>query len=119
MHTTIATALAEGTTTEASDRLVTVLTAKLKGAAPVLVMVFASTRQNLAEVIGAMNAAFPGASVLGASTAGEFTEERDTKSAVSALAVAGDFRVHAGLGLELRKDPEGAVRAASRVPRRR
>jgi methyl-accepting chemotaxis protein len=112
MQTTIATALAEGTTAEASDGLVTMLTAKLNGASPVLVLVFASTRQNLAEVLGAMNAAFPSASVLGASTAGEFTEERDTKGAVSALAVAGDFKVHAGLGLELRKDPEAAVRAA-------
>jgi methyl-accepting chemotaxis protein len=112
MKTKIATALADGTTEAAAAKLTASLKAKLEGGAPVLVMVFASTSQDLGELLGAAKQAFPSATVLGSSTAGEFTEERDAKGAVSALALSGDFVVHANMGLELRKDPEAAVRAA-------
>jgi methyl-accepting chemotaxis protein len=50
--------------------------------------------------------------VIGASTAGEFTEKRELKSSVSLFALAGDYRIHAGIGLGLKADPEGALRRA-------
>lgn len=60
---------------------------------------------------------FPEAVVLGATTAGEFSEKQDAKAAVSALAVAGDFRVYAGLGRGLKADMEGALgRAMETLP---
>jgi methyl-accepting chemotaxis protein len=88
------------------------LNAKLDGVVPVLITVFASTRQSLPALLQAINHAYPGAIVVGSSTAGEFTEERDAKGSVSVLALAGDFKVHAGMGTGLRGDPEAAVRAA-------
>jgi len=76
------------------------------------VMVFASTSQPLQEVASALTQAFPEAAVLGTSTSGEFTEAGDTKDAVSAVAVAGDFVVRGGIGTNLGADPDGAVKAA-------
>jgi methyl-accepting chemotaxis protein len=55
---------------------------------------------------------FAGATVLGASTAGEFTEQGDVKHAVSAFAVAGDYKVFAGVGANLKADATAAVSAA-------
>ncbi len=56
--------------------------------------------------------ALPGREVLGASTAGEFTERGDGKQGVVACAISGEFRVSAGLGRGLSSDPERAVREA-------
>jgi methyl-accepting chemotaxis protein len=112
MHTRIATALAEGSTEKASETLIAALQQKLEGAAPVLVSVFASTTQRLDVIQRQLKAAFPKASILGSSTAGEFTEERDAKGSVSAFALAGDFKVFAGMSSGLKKDVESAVQRA-------
>jgi hypothetical protein len=112
METQIATALAGGDAEQASTALVNDLTVKLKGASPALVLVFASTAQPLGIVQRTVKAAFPGATVVGSSTAGEFTEERDAKGSVSAFALAGDFKVFSGLGVALKRDVEGAVSRA-------
>jgi hypothetical protein len=76
MHTQIATALADGSAEQASEALVATLKQKLEGATPVLVTVFASTAQRLDVVLRQLKIAFPKASIIGSSTAGEFTEER-------------------------------------------
>jgi hypothetical protein len=112
METRIATALAGGHTEEASNALVGELRSKLDGASPALVLLFASTTQRLDGVQRSIKAAFPGATVIGSSTAGEFTEQRDTKGSVSAFALAGDFRVFSGIGTGLKRDVEGAVQRA-------
>jgi methyl-accepting chemotaxis protein len=109
MRTLIATSLAEGSAERASEALVDDLKRKLGGATPVLVMVFASTAQRLGVIQRWLKTSFPSASVLGSSTAGEFTEERDAKASVSAFALAGDFKVFAGMGVGLKSDVEGAV----------
>lgn len=74
--------------------------------------VFASTSQPLRELLPLMAKRFPNTVVLGASTAGEFTERGDTKAATCALAVVGDYRVTVGIGAMLGKDPERAVNQA-------
>jgi methyl-accepting chemotaxis protein len=85
---------------------------------PALVLVFASTAQPLSEVVGRFSARFGHAALLGASTAGEFTERGDAKGSVAALAVAGEFRVYGGIGVGLKANPEAAVmRAIDGVPR--
>ncbi|MFK7989535.1 MAG: FIST signal transduction protein [Sandaracinaceae bacterium] len=70
---------------------------------------FASTEQPLAEVAAVVASRFPDAVVMGASTAGEFTEAGDAKGSLVGLAMAGDFVVRAGMSGGLAKGAEGAV----------
>ncbi len=112
METQFVTASATGSAAAAAQLLVADLTRQLKGAEPALVMVFTSTKQPLGDVAAVLSAAFPGTQVLGASTAGEFTERGDTKGAVCAVAVAGAFKVYAGMSAGVRANPERAVAQA-------
>ena len=108
----VATALAQGDTAHVAGALVEAVRAGLGGAAPAFVGLFASTAQPLDALAPQVAAAFPGAAVIGSSTAGEFTERGDAKSAASIFAVAGDLRAHAGMGVGLAADPERAVTQA-------
>jgi methyl-accepting chemotaxis protein len=118
MTTQIATASADGPSLEAVATLTRDIRAVLGGRSPQLVLAFASTSQPLGEVTRALGRDLPGTLVLGASTAGEFTERGDLKNAVAVFAVAGDFKVYAGIGTRLGADPEGAVAEAIRgIPR--
>ena len=112
MKTVIATALTSETGTRSAEVLVQELRAQLGDAAPAFVVVFASTAQPLEPLQGRLLEAFGTATVLGASTAGEFTEKGDAKQSVCAFALAGDFKVFAGMGSGLRANPEQAVRQA-------
>jgi methyl-accepting chemotaxis protein len=112
MKTHVATSLARGTSMEAVGTLAKDLRAKLGADSPVLLLAFASTKQSLAEVTGGLKLEFPDARVLGASTAGEFTEAGDAKGSVSVFALAGDFKVHVGLGIGLKQSAEAAVNQA-------
>jgi hypothetical protein len=109
MRTRIATAMTSGTASDAARVLATDLRAQLGEDPPVLVLAFASTSQPLGEVTAALVKEFPGATILGASTAGEFTEKGDAKGGVSAFALVGDFRVFAGMGTGQGADPQRAV----------
>lgn len=118
MATKLVTAIAQGTASGAADSLVKDLLAGLGGEQPALLVLFPSTKQPLGEIAARVAAAFPDAAVLGASTAGEFTERGDAKGAAVACAVAGDYLVHAGIGTGLKASPEGAVqRALEGLPR--
>jgi hypothetical protein len=112
MATKIATARASGDAQESAQALIKKLKQQLGDDTPALVMTFASTKQPLADLAPALSEAFPGATVLGASTAGEFTEEGDTKSGSVAIALCGDFAVRAGMGDNLKADLTGAVQRA-------
>ncbi|MDB4938721.1 MAG: hypothetical protein JWP87_5693 [Labilithrix sp.] len=111
-NTHVVTASATGSAEEAGAQLVVDLKRDLKGEEPALVMVFASTAQPLGDVASVVNEAFGSAQVLGASTAGEFTERGDTKGAVCAVAIAGAFKVYAGMATDVRAHPERAVAQA-------
>lgn len=118
MTTQIATAMASGPAGAAAAAIVRDLRGKLAGVSPAILLAFASTEQPLAEITGALEKEFQGATVLGASTAGEFTEQGDKKSSVSVFAAAGDFKVFAGLGTDLKANPEAAVaKAIAGMPR--
>ncbi len=112
MQTHVVTASATGSAAAAAERIAAELKKGLGSEEPALVMVFASTGQPLPEVAPIVSRAFAGATVLGASTAGEFTEQGDTKGAVSAIAVSGAFKVFAGIGSGVRASPERAVAQA-------
>lgn len=112
MDTHVVTASATGSAARAAEDLVRDLKRGLDGRDAALVMVFASTEQPLGDVAKILSEALPGTTVLGASTAGEFTERGDTKGAVCAVAVAGEIKVYAGIGAGVRNGPERAVAQA-------
>jgi methyl-accepting chemotaxis protein len=109
MTTKIATVTASGSAESVAMRLKRQLTEDL-GVTPALVVVFASTEQPLDRLMPLLADGFP--IVLGASTAGEFTQDGDTKGTVSAFALAGDYKVFAGLGHGIKANAERAVERA-------
>ena len=114
----VATSLRSGSAATAAREGAAALRLGLGGQAPAFVMAFASTKQPLPEVLSALETEMPGALVLGASTAGEFTEEGDAKGSASFFAVAGELKAYAGFADKLGADPEAAVqRAAAQLPR--
>lgn len=110
--TRVVSAIAEGSAADVAATLTRAVRAGMGERDPSLVLVFASTAQPLGGVVGPLSAAFPGASLLGASTAGEFTEARDAKRSTAVFAVAGDFRVFTGMSGGLAENPESAIRRA-------
>jgi hypothetical protein len=113
MRHLVATAIAGGPADAVAEMLVRSLRRDLAGQPPALLLVFASLDQPLDEVLPPLRAAFPGATLLGCSTAGEFTEKGHHKRATAALAVAGNLQVFAGLGRALGKDPAAAAHQAT------
>jgi hypothetical protein len=117
--THLASARASGAPDRAARALASELGEQLGGRSPGLVLAFASPDQPLSGVSAELRGRFPEATVLGASTAGEFTERGDSKGGVVACAVSGGFRVAAAMGDGLAADPERAVsQALERVPPR-
>jgi methyl-accepting chemotaxis protein len=118
MKTRIASALAGGSVGDVAGQLVREVRAQLADSEPSLLMAFASTAQPLDELVRMIAPAFPGAIVLGASTAGEFTEKGDAKDSTALFALSGDYRVFAGVGTGLAASPEKAVgQALDGLPR--
>jgi methyl-accepting chemotaxis protein len=109
MATKIATALATGTVKEATEKLYLEINNQLSGETPVLVVAFASTSQPLSELMPELRAKYPSSVVLGSSTAGEFTQEKDEKNSVSVFALVGDFKVFAGMAKGLKENVEETV----------
>jgi methyl-accepting chemotaxis protein len=112
METTVASALALADSEDATRELIEGLRSQLAGQPPRLVVLFAASTHSLRDTAAAVAGAFDSAIVLSSSTAGEFTESRDAKGALCAMAVAGDFIVHAGIGTELQQDAMRAVSTA-------
>lgn len=110
MHTKVATAIAQGN--DAAATLVRDLKQRLGGDAVRLAVAFASPAHPLGALMGEVARAFDAAVVIGASTAGEFTEHGDAKGAATVFALAGDYRVFGGMGTGLKRDPERAVATA-------
>jgi methyl-accepting chemotaxis protein len=113
MTSRVATARTEGDARAAAEALAEALLTTLgPDAAPALVVFFASTRQPVAEVAPVLRARFPGAVVLGCSTAGEFTESSEGGASLAGFAVAGEYRVFGGFATGVQADPESAVTQA-------
>lgn len=110
MTTRIATCTASGGIGDVVKRLTHDLAARLEGQEPELVLVFASTEQPLEHLLPELSKKFK--NVIGSSTAGEFTQDGDTKGAVAAIAIAGDYKVFSGIGSGIKADPERAVQLA-------
>ena len=70
----------------------------------------------LGSVAAALSDAFSDGSLVGASTAGEFTERGDAKSSVAVFALEGDYKVYTGIGHHLRRRRrEVSIRGAGRL----
>jgi len=93
MTTRVRSALARGTASQAAADLAAQL--QSAGEPPALLLAFGSMQQPLDILLPELTARFVGSVVLGASTAGEFTERGDTKDAACALAITGDYRIFA------------------------
>jgi methyl-accepting chemotaxis protein len=109
MTTRVATALVGGPTEEAAAAATKAIREQLGKEEPAFALIFASTEQPLGKLQPILQRNFPSTVLLGASTAGEFTERGDRKSGVSVVAVAGDFVVHGGISRGLAADPEAAL----------
>ncbi len=107
--TKVATAIATGEAEQVAATLIAKVKQDLGDATPVLLMAFASTKQPLSELMPLLTAAFPRSTVLGASTAGEFTERGDAKGSTALFALSGDYRIFAGAATGLRDGAEQAV----------
>ena len=112
MKTTVATAIAVGQASQVAESLVKDVRKGLGDQAPALVIAFTSTQQPLEAVARVATDAFPTAVVLGSTTSGEFTEQRDTKGGATLFALAGDYKVFAGMGPGLKTNPEASVTQA-------
>jgi methyl-accepting chemotaxis protein len=110
--TKVATAISSGDVGPTSEALVRSTRASLGDAKPELLVLFCSTAQPLAQATRRIAEAFPDVPLIAASTAGEFTESGDLKGSSTLFAVAGSFRVHAGLGVGLKANPERAIQQA-------
>lgn len=99
---------------ENPDVLLGVLEKGLGGASPKLVLVFASPQIPLKPLVATLRGAFPDATLLGSTSAGEFTEAGKTSGSASVVAIAGQFEVFSGLGVGLKDDAEQAIDSAVR-----
>jgi methyl-accepting chemotaxis protein len=109
----VATSSARGSdVSRVSDTLLGGAKQRLGGRDPALVILFASIQKPLSTYQPLVQKAFPKATVLGVSTAGEFTEEGDTQGEVALWAIAGDLAVEARLVEGLKTKKERAVEEA-------
>ena len=105
------TGLVRGDSANAADKVLEQVREQFSGD-PKLLMVFASTEQPLDDLMPRLSNQLGESTVLGASTAGEFTEKGDAKGATSFIALDGDFVVKAGMGRDLGSNVESAVGTA-------
>lgn len=100
---TVATHAARGSDHQAIAReLIDGLKRRLGRIEPALIMLFASIEKPLAKIQPLVHSAFSESTVLGSSTAGEFTEAGDTQGEIVAWAIGGDIAIEAKLGTGLK-----------------
>ena len=76
---------------------------------PILVCVFASSQFPLADALGPIRERWPDATVIGASSSGEFNEQSERPQAISGWALWGDFKAEAAMAEGLRESPETVI----------
>lgn len=108
--TTAARAQASGPAPAAVAALVAELRAGLAGQGAAVVMFFASSAYEPVSLAGPLTASFPGATVLGCSTAGEFTDSRSGDGGISAIALPDSVVARSAAAIaDLGDDPTSAT----------
>ena len=103
-HTSLQSAL------QAGQSLAAEVLDKLGGAAPDLLIVFASPQYQYQELLESLESACTPRLMVGCSSAGEFSGCKDSNSSVAVLAIKGDdMRFHAALGTGIRNQLGGAL----------
>jgi hypothetical protein len=104
----------ERDSTSAGEALGRTIREGLGGAQADAVIVFASAQHDYARLLEALSVSSGATSIVGSSSAGEFTTTARHEGAVSALGIRSTaMRFATGLGRNLSKDPRGAARAAA------
>jgi hypothetical protein len=112
-----ASALAAGSASQVVSSGAIQLDAQL-GMRPEIIFAFASVAQPLNEVLQGLRQKYPRTLVVGASSAGEFSNREELKSATSLFALGGDIEAHAALGVGLRANAERAAASVhERLPK--
>jgi hypothetical protein len=102
-----------GAASSAVPELTSCLLSGLRGTPAAAVLYFASSRYDPQHLAGPISAAFPGAAVIGCSTAGEFTDQVDGTGGISAVAFPHGLLTGAVAALgELSGDVEAGTQAA-------
>ncbi|MCR9163039.1 MAG: FIST signal transduction protein [Nannocystaceae bacterium] len=103
----VQTALASGP--EAPADLLAQLASAPSAHSPVLVCVFVSSTFSLADVLRPIQARWPDATVIGASSSGEFNERSERPQSISGWALWGDFKAEAAMAEGLRESAETVI----------
>lgn len=107
---TAARAHASGTAQEVVASVTAALRDGLAGQPAAVVLFFASSSYEPGDLAGPLTAGFPGAAVLGCSTAGEFTDSISGTGGVSAIALPTSILSRSAAALvDLSTDPAGAM----------
>jgi len=111
MSTRMATGLAKGSDSEATARAAVESALRRFGSgSPELVILYCSSLHDYAAVLATVRSLTPGSALIGASTAGEFTEDRvETGSVAVGLIASEDIRFFTGLAEGIDRDLETAV----------
>ena len=112
MGTKLATGLSKGKNgTVAAKEAVLRAKEKLGGGRVDLSIVYSSSDYDHREVVDVVREATDNALLIGASTAGEFTEERVERGSVAVgLLSSDDIKIFTALAEGVKEDPEGAIK---------
>lgn len=95
---------------DAGRKLAEEIKSKLKGRSPHAVLVFASSRYNYEELLTALDSGCTPEHIVGCSSAGEFTKEKQKEGAVCAVGLWSDrLKFSAGLGTNIRSSQSVAA----------
>jgi two-component system, cell cycle sensor histidine kinase and response regulator CckA len=90
--------------------------AMLGGSPVAVVLVFASVRHDLEEVLRGIASVFPGAPLLGCSTAGEICQESLSQSVVVTALASSYLKVSSGIGRGVSRNWQAALEQAVQAP---
>ena len=112
METTLATGLSKATdSTAAALKAVLQAKEKLGSNRVILSIVYSSSEYDHREVVDAVRKATNNAPLIGASSSGEFTEERVEKGSVAVgLLSSEDIKIFTALAEGVKEDPEAAIK---------
>src|SRR5436305_915617 len=110
MKTKVATGLARGSASDAGRTLAASVREQI--GYPQIALVFGSTAQPLEALMASLTSALPETVMIGASTAGEFTEQEEASGSATIFAVSGDFHARIGIGVGLKANTERAIQDA-------
>lgn len=108
------TTVLSGTCTGSPEQVSNAILARFRDAhfTPQALLLFASTRCPLEQLVALLERALPDCKLVGASSAGEFTERSECSGCVAFFALAGELLFSSGWATQISADPVAAVSSA-------